>query len=63
MFLRNSQYSSMHNFARNPLGTHSTDAQVARYGLSFLELYLVGDSSYQQFLVADPLLQAFAYHP
>ena len=63
VFLRNSQYSSMHNIARNPLGTHSTDAQVARYGLSFLELYLVGDASYQQFLVADPLLQSFAYHP
>ena len=63
MFLQNSQYSNMHNIARNPLGTHGTDAQVARYGLSFLELYLVGDARYQQFLVTDAQLQLFGYVP
>ena len=63
MFLQNSQYSNMHNIARNPLGTHGTDAQVARYGLSFLELYLVGDARYQQFLVTDAQLQSFGYVP
>jgi len=63
VFLQNSEYSSMHNIARNPLGAHSTDPQVARFGLSFLELYLVGDARYQQFLVTDPQLQVFSYYP
>lgn len=63
IFLSTSEYSSMHNIARNPLGSHGTDPLVARYGLSFLEVYLAGDARYQQFLVNDPLLQVFAYNP
>ena len=59
----NTGYSTMHNVARNPLGAHINDPLVARYGLSFLEVYLSGDARYQQFLVTDPLLQVFAYNP
>jgi dienelactone hydrolase len=59
----NTGYFSMHSIALNPLGAHVSDPLVARYGLSFLEVYLVGDARYQQFLVNDPLLQAFAYNP
>jgi dienelactone hydrolase len=59
----NTGYSTMHNIARNPLGAHVSDPLVARYGLSFLEVYLAGDARYQQFLVTDPLLQSFSYNP
>jgi len=59
----NTGYSTMHNIARNPLGAHVSDPLVARYGLSFLEVYLAGDARYQQFLVTDPLLQVFSYNP
>ena len=59
----NTGYSTMHNVARNPLGAHISDPAVARYGLSFLEVYLAGDARYQQFLVNDALLQVFAYNP
>lgn len=59
----NPQFSSQHDVARVPLGTHSTDPLVARYGLSFLETYLVHDTRYQQFLVTDPSLFYFSYTP
>jgi pimeloyl-ACP methyl ester carboxylesterase len=47
-------WESMHAIALVPLGTHATDPEVARLGLSFLEVYLYGDMRYQPFLVNDP---------
>jgi dienelactone hydrolase len=47
--------SSMHLIGHSPLGTHPQDPSVARIGLAFLEVYLMGDRRYQQFLVKDPV--------
>lgn len=63
VFPQNGEKVNMHNVARTPLGSASTDPIVARYGLSFLEVYMVGDTRYQQFLVSDPVLISFFYHP
>jgi alpha/beta superfamily hydrolase len=59
----NSQFNDMHNVGLTPLGTHSSDPAVARYGLSFLKVYLAGDTRYAQFLVTDPALQTFRVVP
>ncbi|MCR6660117.1 MAG: hypothetical protein NVV72_12535 [Asticcacaulis sp.] len=47
------EWESMHAIALTPLGTHSTDPEVARLTLSFLEVYLHGDARYKPFLVND----------
>jgi dienelactone hydrolase len=44
---------SMHLIGHSPLGTHAQDPSVARIGLAFLEVYLMGDPRYRQFLVKD----------
>jgi hypothetical protein len=62
-FKTSAEFSSMHAVAIVPLGTHTTDPEVARYALSFLETYLVGDQRYTQFLVTNPDLATFNYHP
>jgi dienelactone hydrolase len=46
-------WGSMHAVAMVPLGTHTTDPEVARLALSFLEVYLYKDMRYQPFLVDD----------
>jgi hypothetical protein len=51
---------SMHHIADTPLGTNATDPVVARVALSFLELFLNGDTRYQQFLIQDPSMAVFA---
>lgn len=56
-------FSSMHHFARVPLGSHDTDALVARYGLAFLQVYLGGDPSQRHWLAADPRVLRFDYRP
>ena len=48
------EWESMHAVALTPLGTHSTDREVARLALSFLEVYLHGDMRYKAFLIEDP---------
>ena len=48
------EWESMHAIALTPLGTHSTDREVARLALSFLEVYLHGDMRYKAFLIEDP---------
>jgi alpha-beta hydrolase superfamily lysophospholipase len=50
----NAEWENMHAIGLTPLGTHTTDPEVARLGLSFLEVYLYGDTRYQPFLVNDP---------
>jgi triacylglycerol lipase len=42
-----------HLVANTPLGVAATDTAVARFGLSWLEVYEVGDTRYQQFFVKD----------
>ena len=55
-------WDAMHYIAETPVGTHSTDPDVARLGLSFLEVYLYGDRRYQQFIVDDPAnMEPFGY--
>jgi len=54
---------SMHHIADTPLGTNVTDPIVARLGLSFLEVYVVGDARYAPFLVADPSMATFYRTP
>jgi triacylglycerol lipase len=48
-----------HFVANTPLGAAATDKIVARIGLSWLMVNLVGDSRYQQFIVKDPSMSAF----
>jgi pimeloyl-ACP methyl ester carboxylesterase len=62
-FLFNTQLDTGHSIALNPLGSHTTDPYVARYGLSFFEVYLMHDLRYQQFLVTNSLMLDFTYHP
>jgi dienelactone hydrolase len=52
-----------HFVANTPLGTAATDTAVARFGLSWLEVYEVGDTRYQQFLVKDPTNSVFDMKP
>ena len=54
---------SMHHVADTPLGSNVTDPVVARLGLSFLEVHVVGDTRYQPFLVADPTMASFLHTP
>lgn len=61
-FKQSSEWSSMHDVAMVPLGTHSTDPEVARLGLSFLEVYLYGDTRYKTFLVNDATNMANFYY-
>jgi dienelactone hydrolase len=42
-----------HFVANTPLGGAPTDVVTARIGLSWLEVHVMGDSRYQQFLVKD----------
>src|SRR5579884_3782434 len=52
-----------HFVANTPLGTNATDPVVARTGLSWLEVYLVGDTRYQQFLAKDPAMTTWDMKP
>ena len=56
-----SSWQSMHHITLTPLGTHLTDPEVARLGLSFLEVYLYGDTRYKPFLVNSANLANFSY--
>jgi len=62
-FLFNKQLDSGHSIGLNPLGSHTTDPYVARYGLSFFEVYLMGDQRYEPFLVTNSLMDSFRYSP
>lgn len=53
---------SMHFVAHSPLGKHIYDPIVARITLSFLKVYLMNDTRYQQFLVKEPSMRVFAYN-
>lgn len=56
------EWASMHAIGLTPLGTHSTDPEVARLALSFLEVYLYGDTRYKPFLVNDATnMASFSY--
>lgn len=52
-----------HFVANTPLGGAATDVAVARFGLSWLEVFEVGDTRYQQFLVQDPTNSVFNLNP
>jgi dienelactone hydrolase len=52
-----------HFVANTPLGTAATDKVVARIGLSWLEVYLVGDMRYQQFIAKDMTMSNFDAKP
>jgi len=52
-----------HFVANTPLGTAASDKIVARIGLSWLEVHVIGDSRYQQFIVKDPSMSAFDTKP
>jgi len=56
-----SSWQSMHHITLTPLGTHLTDPEVARLSLSFLEVYLYGDTRYKPFLVNSANLANFSY--
>jgi fermentation-respiration switch protein FrsA (DUF1100 family) len=62
-FKNSPEFDSMHAIALTPLGTHTTDPEVARLVLSFLEVYLVGDTRYKPFLINDASLIDFDYSP
>jgi hypothetical protein len=62
-FKTSTEFESMHSIALVPLGIHTTDPYVARLGLSFLEVYLWGDTRYQQFLVTSSSLLDYNYNP
>jgi hypothetical protein len=49
--------------ATTPTGGAATDLVVARIGLSWLEVNLVGDSRYQQFLVKDATMSNWDMKP
>jgi dienelactone hydrolase len=55
------QWESMHAIALVPLGSHTTDPEVARLALSFFELYLYGDTRYKPFIVNSANLANFGY--
>jgi triacylglycerol lipase len=52
-----------HYVANTPLGGAATDVVVARIGLSWLEVHVLGDMRYQQFIVKDPTMDAFDAKP
>lgn len=52
-----------HFVANTPLGTAATDKVVARIGLSWLEVYLVGDMRYAQFIAKDMTMSNFDQKP
>jgi dienelactone hydrolase len=52
-----------HLVANTPLGASATDKIVARIGLSWLEVYVVGDMRYQQFIAKDPSMSAYDAKP
>ncbi len=65
-------WKSMHHIADSPLTTYAVGGitydnpcvpVVARLGLSFLEVYVVGDMRYQQFLVSDPTMFLYDHNP
>ena len=56
-----SSWESMHHITLTPLGTHLTDPEVARLSLSFLKVYLYGDTRYKPFLVNSANLANFSY--
>ena len=46
-----------------PLGAAASDKIVARIGLSWLKVNVVGDTRYQQFIVKDPSMSAWDMKP
>ncbi len=52
-----------HFVANTPLGNAATDKVVARIGLSWLEVYVVGDMRYQQFIAKDMTMSNFDQKP
>jgi dienelactone hydrolase len=52
-----------HYVASTPLGTAATDPVVARVGLSWLKVHLVGDARYAPFLVKDSTMSAWDMKP
>ena len=52
-----------HYVACTPQGTAATDVVVAREGLSWLEVHVMHDTRYQQFLVQDPTNSVFNLNP
>ena len=52
-----------HYVGDTPLGTAASDKVVARLGLSWLEVHVLGDSRYQQFLVKDASMSAWDVKP
>lgn len=52
-----------HFVALTPLGTQPTDPVVARLGLSWLEVHVMGDMRYQQFIAKDSTMSTFDAKP
>jgi len=52
-----------HYVANTPLGGAASDMVVARIGLSWLEVHVVGDTRYAQFLVKDSSMSAWDMKP
>jgi predicted dienelactone hydrolase len=52
-----------HYVACTPQGTAATDVVVARQGLSWLEVHVMGDSRYAQFLAMAPTNSTFNLNP
>ena len=52
-----------HFVANTPLGAAASDKVVARIGLSWLEVYVVGDMRYQQFIAKDPSMSNYDAKP
>jgi alpha-beta hydrolase superfamily lysophospholipase len=52
-----------HFVALTPLGMQATDPIVARLGLSWLEVHVMGDMRYQQFIVKDSSMSTFDTKP
>jgi alpha-beta hydrolase superfamily lysophospholipase len=52
-----------HFVALTPLGMTPTDPVVARLGLSWLEVHVMGDMRYQQFIAKDPTMSTFDSKP
>jgi dienelactone hydrolase len=52
-----------HFVANTPLGGAATDKVVARIGLSWLEVYVVGDTRYQQFIMKDTTMSNYDAKP
>jgi dienelactone hydrolase len=52
-----------HFVANTPLSAAATDKVVARIGLSWLEVYVVGDTRYQQFIMKDATMSNYDAKP